>query len=300
MNTDLNDFILSAHRDIQDEYQRILKRVKEDPGTAGDQGEENWATLLRNWLPPTFQIVTKGRIIGFEGEPSPQIDVLVLRPEYPKKLLDKKLYLADGVLAAFECKIIFKVKHLEKAIQTSKAIKNLFIPRSESPYKQLHAPIVYGLLAHSHNLKKTKKENGKVILENLIKYDNVIVEHPREMIDIVCIADLATWSCSRWYHGPIDHKYSSTFYYTFMPKDHDMVQVTSIGSFISQLLQKIAWEYEPLRGISLHFGLSGIAGSGIGKNQRKWEHTTIYNDLEKYATNNLHRDRFWDEWRPMF
>jgi hypothetical protein len=35
---------------MAEEYDRIQKRATEDPGTAGDQGEENWATLLRNWL----------------------------------------------------------------------------------------------------------------------------------------------------------------------------------------------------------------------------------------------------------
>jgi hypothetical protein len=41
---DIHDFLISAKRDMQDEYDRIIKRATEDPGTAEDQGEENWAT----------------------------------------------------------------------------------------------------------------------------------------------------------------------------------------------------------------------------------------------------------------
>ncbi len=299
MNKDLNEFVWSAHRDIQHEYNRILQRVNEDPGTAGDQGEENWATLLKDWLPPTFQIVTKGRIIGFSGEASPQVDVIVLRPEYPKKLLDKKLYLAEGVLAAFECKITFKIRHLKKTIETSKKIKNLLIPRSETPYKQLHAPIIYGMLAHSHDLKKTKKENGDAVTLGLNKFDSEIVEHPREMLDILCVSDLGTWSCTRWYRSPFDENISSTFYYKYIPKDEANMPLTTVGAFITQLMQKIAWEYEPLRGIALHFGLSQISGSGSGLHHRTWNHT-IFKDLQLYASNSFRGDRFWNEWRPHF
>ena len=62
-NHDIHDFFNSSQQVIAREYARIRKRANEDPGTAGDQGEENWATLLRGWLPPYFHVVTKGRIL---------------------------------------------------------------------------------------------------------------------------------------------------------------------------------------------------------------------------------------------
>ena len=37
---DIHDFLISATRDMQNEYDRIMKRATEDPGTAGDQGED--------------------------------------------------------------------------------------------------------------------------------------------------------------------------------------------------------------------------------------------------------------------
>ena len=89
---DLVDFMNSVTKQVADEYDRIRKRASEDPGTAGDQGEENWASILKDWLPHTVHIVTNGRILSEKGIASPQVDVIVLRPEYPKHLLDKKLY----------------------------------------------------------------------------------------------------------------------------------------------------------------------------------------------------------------
>ena len=148
---DLYDFMRQLSNEMSAEYDRIQKRATEDPGTAGDQGEENWAELLREWLPRTYEVVTKGRIIGIDGRTSPQIDVLVLKSVYPEKLLSKKLFLAAGVAAAFECKTTLKSEHIEKAVETCVKIKNLYPVREGTPYKELHAPIVYGLLAHSHS-----------------------------------------------------------------------------------------------------------------------------------------------------
>ena len=98
---DIHDFVSSSQRWIHEEYERIQKRATEDPETAGDQGEENWAKLLRSWLPSYFHIVTKGRILAESGYASPQIDAIVLTPAYTNILLDKKLYLAGGRRRSF-------------------------------------------------------------------------------------------------------------------------------------------------------------------------------------------------------
>ena len=94
---DLIDFIRQVTAEMSYEYARIQRRTHEDPGTAGDQGEENWATLLRDWLPSTYEVVTKGRIIGEGGGISPQVDVIVLKDVYPRKLLEKKSALSTGI-----------------------------------------------------------------------------------------------------------------------------------------------------------------------------------------------------------
>jgi len=61
--------------------------------TTGEEGEENWKALLKDWLPPQFQLVTRGRIIFRDGHVSPQMDLLILSPAYPPGLVHKKLYL---------------------------------------------------------------------------------------------------------------------------------------------------------------------------------------------------------------
>ena len=101
---ELEVFLRQDQAEMEAEYRRIYKRTSEDPGTAGDEGEENWAALLREWLSGRYQVVTKGRIVFPDRSASAQVDVVVLRASYPPRLLSKKLYLSSGVVAAFECK----------------------------------------------------------------------------------------------------------------------------------------------------------------------------------------------------
>jgi hypothetical protein len=68
-------------------------------------------------------------------------------PSYPSILLDKKLYLAGGVAAAFECKTTLKAEHVNKAVETSASLRKNLPKREGSPYRELNSTIIYGLLA---------------------------------------------------------------------------------------------------------------------------------------------------------
>lgn len=138
----------------------------------------------------------KGRIISQKGEASPQIDILVLKNHYPKKLLNKKLYLAAGVAAVFECKTTLKSSHIEEAVRTCANLKSFYQPRFGTPYKELRSPIIYGLLAHSHFWKGNQSTPEENIKKKLIESDCTHVYHPRMQIDILCVSDLAAWTLS--------------------------------------------------------------------------------------------------------
>ncbi|CEI82958.1 DUF6602 domain-containing protein [Oceanobacillus oncorhynchi] len=312
---DLQLFIDSTMREINEEYQRIQKRAVEDPGTAGDQGEENWATLLKDWLPANFQVVTKGRIITPDGTASPQIDVLVLKPEYPRKLLDKKLYLSSGVLAAFECKITLKAEHIEKSVKTAKIIReSLESRKGTTPYKELNSPIIYGVLAHSH----VWKSEGSMPLENierkLSESDYKYTTHPSEMIDVICIADLACWrTASIVYMGEKKEDWSPTFekiysykettitsYIKFSSENNQGKYFSPIGTLIATLYWKLGWENKSLRELSGYFN-QVIVGNGSGI-QRHWDFNEVFSDEMKKQIfkNGLKNGNKWDEWGLAF
>jgi hypothetical protein len=90
-----------VREEMASEYERIRQRAVGDPGTAGDEGEENWAALLRGWLPRQYHVVTKGHLLSTSGKSSPQLDVVVLKPAYPPKLLEMlRSLVAEGLSAA--------------------------------------------------------------------------------------------------------------------------------------------------------------------------------------------------------
>ncbi|MCF6402968.1 hypothetical protein L3C95_08795 [Chitinophaga filiformis] len=317
-SNDLIEFMRSATREMQEEYERIRKRAKEDPGTAGDQGEENWATLLRNWLPPTFQIVTKGRILGVNGIASPQVDVIVLRPEYPQKLLDKKLYLADGVLAAFECKITLIADHIATFVENSVTLRQCSSPRFGTLYRELHSPFIYGLLAHSHSWRGEKSTPLANIDKNLLYQDFKSVTHPREMPDLLCVADLASWNSFKLAFsdsiisqlnislgGMLDT--ASLVKTGYLPYSGSTINTheyfTPIGAMLTHLMKKIAWEYPGLRSLASYFQELNLPGNSDGSNiQRNWILDDIVSDRvkERVKAGMFQHPQEWGEWCNMY
>ena len=313
---DLHDFMQQLSDEMAAEYDRIQKRVAEDPGTAGDQGEENWAELLRGWLPRTYEVVTKGRIISQDGRTSPQVDVLVLKDVYPEKLLDKKHYLAAGVAAAFECKTTLKSAHIAEAVQTCVNIKNLYPVREGTPYKELHAPIVYGLLAHSHSWKGPNSKPEENILQNLRGSDMLCVPHPRLGLDVLCVADLGAWILMKMAFIPeipnpesdppsvrYTHANASSGYLEHTPfRDNPRSDFTPIGALITNLTELLAWEDPALRDIARYYRTTKMGGEGGGR-LRGWP-ISIYSDGVLSQIKNgrplISASASWDEWKLVY
>ena len=296
----LHDFMQQLTDKMAANYKQIQKRASEDPGTAGDQGEENWAELLRGWLPRTYEVVTKGIIISKDGHVSPQVDVLVLKSIYPKQLIDEgqKIYLAAGVAAAFECKTTLKALHIEQAVKTCVKIKNLYSERKGTPYKKLHAPIVFGLLAHSHSWKGPNSTPEDNIEQKLRESDYSHVLHPRLGLDLLCVADLATWVLSKFiFNYPerdepdvkVKTAYSGhTHHYNSKSKHFN-----PIGTLISRLTLRLGWEDPSLRDLADYYLRTGIDGGAKGY-LRDW-HTSVYKTGVR-PHSHLPNHPFWDEW----
>jgi hypothetical protein len=318
MSNDLFDFMVQATKEMADEYARIQKRATEDPGTAGDQGEENWATLLRRYLPPQFRVVTKGRILGHQSSASPQVDVLVLSPSYPEHLRDKKLYLAGGVEAAFECKTTLKAEHITTATRNAAAIRGLLPERTGTPYRELHSPITYGLLAHSHSWKGSNSTPVENVTSSLHESDQLHTKHPSEMLDLVCVADLATWTAGRTtFLGPRlfpdptfwegmkpmygEHGSATTGYFCYSISTQNQIEgFTPIGTMYSHLYNRLAWTHPDMRSLADYFRLANLGGSGQD-HQRLWP-ISIYSEVVqgRVEAGLLTNGVGWDEWSVSF
>jgi hypothetical protein len=275
-NPEINAFMRDITTQMASDYQRIRERAADDPGTAGDQGEINWKNVLEGWLPSSYTVVTKGRIINAKGDASPQVDVLVLKPSYPPKLRDQKYYLTGGVAAAFECKITLKAEHIEEAFANAAALRDILPQRSGSIQRELDSGIVYGLLAHSHVWKGAASTPVENIERCLYAADEKYVRHPKQMVDHICVSDLCFVTALKapWL-GPYKEadvqrlsklaRYGprgcpATGYLTYAPN------ATSanppVGALICHMMYDLALEDPSVRSMSAFFTMSKMSVTG--------------------------------------
>lgn len=280
---DLTQLVQSTTAEMAAEYKRIRARTQEDPGTAGDQGEQNWAELLYKWLPETFHVVTKGRVIFSNGQTSDQVDVLILSPSYPKGLLDKKLYLAPGVLAAFECKNTLRRQHIRKAVRASAKLGRL--SRADRSVKR---HIVYGLLAHSYDVASRRKPPSDVISAALTEADRVELDDPRDCLDFICVSDLGTWTLMRTPVAPKNSSSVAAVTTTYMAQIPIHLLDGSphpaglpIGRFLTALLRRLGKIDPDVAAIAAYFYDVGLFGTGGGA-IREWELTEISEELREF------------------
>jgi hypothetical protein len=282
---DLFQFMASVRTSMGETYSRITARSVQDPGTAGDQAEESWASVLRDWLPSNYHVVTKGRILAPNGDTSPQVDVLVLVPSYPRSLLTQKFYFAGGVVAAFECKLTMRDSDWEKVFATAARIKRLLEPTLGTPFDELHQPPFFGLLTHTLKQRKTAKNGETLIgdaLDHIRKHEVSFAQSPREMLDLVCVADQGIYVLNKSVHI---HPYMDTSARQMLREARTREAVTTIyiarsensgwtrrgwdtageifGGLIHALTRYIAYRDPSIRAFSDYLSLSGTWG-GIG------------------------------------
>jgi hypothetical protein len=313
---DIHDFLVSSQRRIEEEYVRITRRAAEDPGTAGDQGEENWAELLRKWLPSYFQIVTKGRILFTSGQASPQVDVLVLRPSYPNIMIDKKHYLSDGVVAAFECKTTLKSQHVKEAVETASEIRRNLPKRLGSPYRELNSTVIYGLLAHSHSWKGLASDPQGNIEKALLEAEANYVHHPIEFLDFLTVSDLATWDimklafvnpgiypaelsvATQKYFVPNGAAYTSRSCFA-IAQANQVMSFSPLGTLLLGLYSKLAWEFPDMRPLEEYFRKVGISGNGQGY-MRPWGIEIYSEQIRNRVSHGGFTHTLFDEWFEIY
>ena len=308
---ELRAFLDQDLAEISSEYSRIRKHASEDPGTAGDEGEENWASLLRHWLPPTYQVVTKGRMLSAAGVRSPQLDVLVLSPSYPKRLLDKKVYLASGVLAAFECKTTLKAKHVAEAAATSADLSELVTRASGTPHRELFQLPVFGVLAHSHDWK-SPASTPAANLDAALEAGHCAAAHPRQLMDLVCVADLNCWVMHKTtYVGPavvaewpklrgiwgLPDDGGTMTAYTRWSDSGFGPQPNPIAVFVAALVQRLAWNDAGLRPLADYFRLANIEGASQG-DMRAWPAADVFSAelARELQAGRMVSGDAWSEW----
>jgi hypothetical protein len=197
-----------------------------------------------------------------EGKLSGQVDVVVLKPYYPKRMLDEKIWLSDGILAVFECKNTLRSREIGDIYKNCAVIKQLTRPFADTPYHLTQCQPLYGVLAHSHEWRSNPEAKFTEHFQSALSD----VAHPRYMIDIVCVADLATLSKSVW--GVCNHKDSQVFGMMLSTRPYELGGAGApIGALLTCLMSKLKMEDPIIETFSRYFSRAlphGMGGTGQG------------------------------------
>lgn len=140
------------------------------------------------------------------------------------------------------------------------------------------------------------------------------VEHPRDMLDMLCVADLASWTAVRtpwfgpdnvpdWESGPSDWFGSVgavlTGYMCHAPEwTGQTASFSPIGSALAFLWRQLAWEDQELRPLADYFSLV-LADVRVGL-MRQWP-LDVYSDatgdrIKHESPMPAPRNADWNEW----
>ena len=164
------------------------------------------------------------------------------------------------------------------AAATTLFVKSKIARRLGALQSELRAPLVYGLLAHSHSWKgESSTPIANVDAAVMATFEHVT--HPSELIDVICVADLAVWTLYHfvecpWFHegrvrrlrlakglrpeGQVGSTFTRFTEGAFRP---EVKAPNPIAVLVAQLLQWLGGEDENLRPIADYFRFAGLLGS---------------------------------------
>jgi hypothetical protein len=330
---DLFDHMGSVTRQLAEDYARIRKNAAADAGTAGDAGEESWAQFLRNWLPRSYYVTTKGRILAADGREGPQVDVVVFYPWYPEALCRAKKHFAAGVAAAFECKLTLKREHIFAAAENAAAVRRLLPTRTGTPRRDLNSTLYFGLLAHSHAWTGAASAPRENVERHLADADQQHARWPRETLDAVCVPDLGCWYGFRvgmatfsdtQTHAQLnalrEWPYAKTGFCRggqgFDPETLDAATDLTLyrppAVLLVSILEHLAWQDPGLRDWWMYWNLTCAAGGSCidSRLSRVWQTDAFSSETWEAADRRKRqllpdqlasrfeprRDAIWDEW----
>ena len=151
----------------------------------------------------------------------------------------------------------------------------------------------------------------------LLKSDHSHVSHPRECLDLLCVADLDAWAVTklallpsdavsriRGYDIPDGPQYAKgvawTSHFGHATQAADQRETfTPIGALIASLTKKLAWGNPSLRALAEYYPKTGIDGAG-GGSVRQWAPASIYSEEVHAQLRAQMRRGPWDEWSNFF
>lgn len=191
----------AIQEEIRADYTDALTTHKEDIQRSGHEGESTWADLLAKWLPPNYGVGLRKYIIGSDDEVMPfETDIVIFEPSYPQHLRYRTKVHAGGVAAAFSVKLTARMHHFKEIASWASKLAALSKINQRTVEGQLLSSFPTGFLAHSHSLRKEPLQ----VLSDGLDTQADEASHPRELVDLVCVADVGTLTCRRMSYLPME------------------------------------------------------------------------------------------------
>ncbi|MGK5692818.1 DUF6602 domain-containing protein [Streptomyces sp. URMC 128] len=278
-------WLRAVEQDIQQEYMRLHAEARSDPQRAGHGGEGTWARILSDWLPPSYEVATRRYIIPEEGDDVFETDLIVFRPTYPRALRSREEVLASGVAAAFSVKLTLNKDGIRDGFERAARISRGVKARLGSPREEISSTFPVGLLSHSHSWKATSPGPQFGVQSICREMDNLYAQHPRESLDLLCVANLGVWSVSRVPFLPqklvqhLDAEKGCNFspgavMTSVMQLDS---QSPTVAVFIASLYERLSLTDPTLRPLADGFKALGDAAGGGGM-PRFWSLEEVFSD----------------------
>ncbi|CAM3420836.1 DUF6602 domain-containing protein [Nocardioides dubius] len=196
---------------VADGIQRDYEQAKEyarrrDPQRAGHHAEATWVQLIDRWG-AGWPVVKRRYIVGPWGETG-EVDLIVLRPDYPSALRHESDVLVSGVAAAFSCKSTLRSPDIADAIEQKRRIiaagGGL---RGRDAEEAMHAGIHFGLLAHGSAIGNSATSASESLQRLYFQVAHggpqPAVTHPAEELDCLLVADSTFITTSRTSAAPL-------------------------------------------------------------------------------------------------
>jgi hypothetical protein len=280
----------SVEREIAEEYGRLHAAALKDPQRAGHGGEQTWARILTDWLPPSYRVLTRKYIVPEVGDDLFETDVIVLHSSYPAPLHSREEVLSGGVAAAFSVKLTLDADGIRDGLKRAVALRRALHQRFGTAREEMLSPFPVGLLAHSHDWKAQGSVPRNNVVQHLRRLDEELVQHPRESLDFLCVADLGFWWTMR---APLILMPSqpphpllgmnpilppSAMAFTSIGETELDEGYTPVASLLTHLLARLSYIDPTLKPLASSLRFTGALGTTHGP-ARQWPIDSVFSEI---------------------
>lgn len=258
--------------EIAEDFSSARLAHGEDIQRAGHEGESTWADLFAKWLPPGYGVGVRKYIIGPDQSAKPfETDIVIFEPAYPQHLRYRTKIHAAGVAAAFSVKLTARADHCREVGLWASGLAALGVPDESTLEGQLLSTFPTGFLAHSHALGADPVEKLKVGFDQI----SANAAHPRELVDLVCVADVGTLVCNRIAY--INYEQTGPQTLTHYVSMDDKESYGAVAHLLVSLFSLLGRTNPSLKKLALGLSAETLTGHGVG-HQTVWDPRAVFSD----------------------